>query len=480
MAQIHAPRLVAWCVLAIGLLTSCDGGPRTPSAIEGARHVVLISFDTTRPDHFGLYGNDEVRTPNLNRLAAESIVLDDLMTVVPTTLASHVSLLTGKYPHAHGTPRNGFMVHDDNVMLAEILRQQGFVTAGFAGSFALDSRFGFAQGFDHYDQSFERLAGFAGRAQNERTAKAVTNAVTGWLDEVGVPERLFLFVHFFDAHSPYEAPPPFDTLYDPRGRRGLPAWKSIRKGGLVRIDSANRAARRRARQYAGEISYIDRHVGRLLDALRENGVLDEALLIVTSDHGENFWEHAASFDHGWNVYQTTMRAVGILRLPGARHGGRRIDGVAATIDLLPTALEFLGLPLPAGIDGQAIDLDPPSRTALERVRFGQATKPWQRVETDPRWTNINKARCIRQGRHKLIQVPYAHTEELYDLGADPLEQHDLLQDASPENAAVAARLRTRLEAWAATAAPLPSRFEPSQRQETRERLRALGYLQDAP
>ena len=124
-----------------------------------ARHVVLISLDTTRPDHFGFYGSPTIRTPNLDKLASESIVLDDFMTVAPTTLASHASLFTGKYPHSHGTPRNGFMVNDENVLLAELLQENGFSTAGFIGAFPLSSQFGIAQGFDHWDEEFERFQG---------------------------------------------------------------------------------------------------------------------------------------------------------------------------------------------------------------------------------------------------------------------------------------------------------------------------------
>jgi arylsulfatase A-like enzyme len=435
----------------------------------------MVSLDTTRADQLGFYGNPLVETPRLDALASESIVLDDFMSVVPTTLASHVSLFTGRYPHFHGVPRNGFMVDDENLMLAEVLRREGFVSAGFIGSFALDSRFNFAQGFEHYDERFDRHADLKGRTQNERAAESVTAAVLDWLDSTGMPERLFLFVHFFDPHAPYEAPPPFETQYDPSGREGLPAQQNVARDGLVQVGTKNEIADRLARQYAAEISYMDHHIGRLLDGLRERDVLNDALLVVTSDHGENFWEHGAVFDHGWSTFQTTVRSVGILRLPGQRGAGRRIEGLVATIDILPTVLTHLGIPVPEGIDGEPIDLEAPRQTASRPV-FGQATKPWHEVETDPRWTNINKARCIRQGRHKLVQVPYAGIEGLYDLQADPLEQNNLLAAGGSEVEGLAGELRGRLEAWAATADPLPSRFEPSQLEETVKRLKALGYL----
>jgi arylsulfatase A-like enzyme len=462
------------CSLLCLIVSACDrpSGTVDPSA----KHVIFISLDTTRADHFGLYGNETVKTPNLDRLASESIVLDDFMTVVPTTLASHVSLFTGKYPHTHGIPRNGFVVHEDNVMLAELLRERGFATAGFAGSFALESRFNFTQGFEHYDETFQRMAGEHGLEQSERSAEAVTRAVVDYLDREGVADHLFLFVHYFDPHEPYEAPPPYDTIYDSRGREGLPYWADASREVTLRAGQRTELAERMAAQYAAEITYMDHHIGVLLEELRERGIFDDALLVVTSDHGENHWEHAVSFDHGWTTYDSTMRAVGIFRLPGAEGGGARIDALTANIDIFPTVLAYLGISSPAGIDGDAVDLTDPPAATRERIRFGQATKPWEEVEKDPRWTNMLKARCIRQGNYKLIQVPFLKREELYDLERDPLEQSDLLSDGSPEAEVVARPLRERLEAWAVSANPLPSRFDPSQRQETIERLKSLGYL----
>jgi arylsulfatase A-like enzyme len=455
--------VAAFCFL------GCDG------ELRGAKHLVLISLDTTRADQLGCYGNTTVRTPEIDRLARESIVLDDYMTVAPTTLASHVSLFTGRYPQAHGTPRNGFTVNAENVMLPEILEQHGFTTAGFIASFALHSRFDFAQGFEHWDESFDRLAGMDGRLQNERSAESVNRAVIDWLDAAGVPERLFLFVHYFDPHAPYAAPPPFDTMYDPRGREGLPAWQELRTEEFVQLPE-DEVSRRTALQYAGEISYLDREIGVLLEALRARGILDQALVVVTSDHGEDFWEHPVSFDHGWTTYQTTMRGVGLVRLPGARHAGLRQTGLVASVDILPSVLAFLGLPAPPGIDGEALDLTLPSHPGLQRARFGQATKPWQVESGEAAWRNLHKARCVREGPFKLIQVPYRAEQELYDLSRDPLEQTNLLADAGPELRELATRLGHRLEAWAASARPLPSRFAATPQDDTLERLRALGYV----
>jgi len=455
-----------------------------PSGSDGpVRHVVFISLDTTRPDHFGFYGSPKVRTPNLDKLASESIVLDDFMTVAPTTLASHASLFTGKYPHSHGTPRNGFMVHEDNVLLAEILHEAGFSTAGFVGAFPLASQFGIAQGFDHWDEEFERFEGVDAVLVNERTAESVTDAVIRYLDEVDLGRKQFLFVHYFDPHAPYESPSPYDTLYDPQGRDGLRDWLSLVRD-CHRL-SATRTqppeelveeAWRMAAQYAAEVTYTDVQVGRLLANLRERGMLDDALLVVTSDHGESFWEHGECFDHGWNTYDSTMRIVGLIRLPGAAGAGTRVPGLLTNLDVLPTVLDYLGIAVPEAIDGKAMDLESASPKAPGGPRFGQATKPWQSVETDPRWHNLHKSRCIRQGKLKLIQVPTAGMERLYDLSRDPIESVNLLGTPNAEVDSVVGPMRRKLETWAASADPLPTYFVPGEQNEVIERLRALGYL----
>jgi len=439
------------------------------------RHVIIISMDTTRADQLGFMGNPFVQTPRLDAIAAESIVLTDCMTVAPTTLASHTSLFTGKYPHHHGTPRNGYMVNRDNVMLAEILKDAGFTTAGFAGSFALDRRFDFAQGFDTYDQTFDVRVGDGDAHENQRRAEKVTNAVIAYLDAQGIPDHLFLFAHYFDPHFPYTAPAPFYGMYAPNRRRGI----GFVVGEHFKADQQRQQnGRQLISQYAAEISYMDFHIGRLFDELRRLGILDESILLVTSDHGESFLEHRRPFSHGFSVYQTTMHSVGVIRLPGGEGGGRRIEEPVSNIDLLPTLLNILGIPPPPGIDGEAIPLGVTDDALPQRMRFGQATRPRKRYETDPRWMNILKARYIRSGRYKFIQTPYLGTEELYDLESDPSEQKNLLQDASPETLEIAARLRADLTAWAESADPLLTRFAPSQTDETRERLKSLGYIDD--
>jgi arylsulfatase A-like enzyme len=442
---------------------------------QAARHVIVISLDTTRVDHLGCYGNPWIRTPSLDALAADSIRFTNYITAATSTLASHVSLFTGNYPHTHGVPRNGFVVHPDNRTMAEILQKRGFHTAAFVSAFALASRFGIDQGFDHFDEDYDVEADLPSFDQNERSAQAVTDAALAYLDEHGVPERLFLFVHYFDPHEPYDPPPPYDAMY------GLDAGAPVRITDHPVLSAGSLAPEHRPQlqRYAGEVSHMDAQVGRLLAGLRQRGILDDAILIVTSDHGENLGDKPGElFNHGWTTYQIELAAVALVRLPNARLGGTTFAALTASVDVLPTLLHYLGLPLPEPIDGEPLDLlnlgvpdDQP------RVRFGEATKPWwERVESDPRWRNMRKQRCVRVGRYKLIQTPYKGTEELYDLTADPHERNNLLAPPNPALTDTVLTLRQVLKAWAEQADPLPSHFEEQAREETIRRLKALGYL----
>ncbi|MBN2561204.1 MAG: sulfatase [Phycisphaerae bacterium] len=488
-------------MLAIALIGVCGYWMWSRSPV---RHVIVISLDTTRADHFGCYGNPWIHTPRIDKLASESVLFSNYMTVVPTTLASHTSLFTGTYPHTHGTPKNGYMVNEDNVMLPEILRDAGFRTAGFVGSFALESRFNFAQGFDHYDETFDQFKGEDGADQNQRSAKAVTDAVIKYLDERSIPPHLFLFVHYFDPHAPYSPSPEYAKLYDPNGGAGLPHRAAVDRWLARTPGQQNHLASLLGKRYAGEISYMDEHIGRLLDTLSRRGILDEAIVVVTSDHGENLGEYRMQFDsrlteslkrnktklgrasrwiaicryfdHGLTTYEETMHAVCMIRLPRAAGGGKKIDELVASIDILPTLLDYLGLPVPQGIDGQAVDLVRGVVPSSPRTRFGEASKPWQLPTSSPRWHNSRNARCVREGNLKYVRTPYLQFEELYDLSVDPHERKNLLGDATPETHGKAGELRQKLEKWTNSARPLPSDLEATHREDTVRRLKSLGYL----
>ncbi len=466
--------------------------------------IIIISLDTTRADHMGFYGNPWIRTPNLDRLAAESIVFEDVSPSAPSTLASHTSLFTGKYAHTHGTPENGHTVNADNVMLAEALRAAGYRTAGFIGAFPLSARFGFAQGFESYDENFDLIPGRGilpgadeGVVTAQRRAGAVADSVIGWIDgglgrglEAGPgtgDQPQFLFIHFFDPHRPYMPPSPYSEMYQAPG-----AADDAGAGDRIRITSPRpefgermlfsaEQSLRNTELYAGEVTYLDAQLGRIIDRLESEGLLQSAIIAVVSDHGERFWEHWPHFNHGMKTYQETVHVIGTIRLPGGRGGGARVDAPVSLVDFMPTILTAAGLPIPEGVEGRVLDLDEPENISGDVPVFSQATKPhdtdWQKIETDPRWLNMNKTRMIRRGPFKFIQTPFRETEELYHLPDDPFESQNLIESDDVEAQAIASRMRAELEAWANSAAPLQSGFATDDVDDTVKKLKSLGYLQ---
>ncbi len=464
------------------------------------RHVVLISLDTTRADHLGCYGNQTVQTPALDALAAEGTLFRHAYAAAPTTLASHTSLMTGQYPRVHGVPRNGFQIHPDNETLAEALSSAGFRCAAFLGSYALESIFGFDQGFDHFDEDFDLEFDHRRFDQSQRRASQVTDAALEYLEDWDGRDRLFLFVHYFDAHTPYDPPAPYNTMYGASvessdqldiseaveahqeaavGQR--PGFGFVLKHGLspVLLKAAQGEPlgkdRDLAALYAGEVSYQDEHIGRLLDSLRERQILQEALVIVTADHGETFWEHGDFWNHGLWVYDTTVRVPLLVRIPGVS-SARQIDQPVATVDVVPTVRELLGLSS-RPMDGRSLVPLLQGQEEPPWPVFSEATQPRSaRIESGQDWHNALKPKCVRRGPWKYILAPYLRMEELYHLDRDPGETQNLLENPDEEARRVREELREHLRAWEEARTPLPSVFNPTQSNEVVEQLKALGYL----
>jgi len=499
--------LAAPCALLTALLFTGSCAQEPPARYP---HVVLISLDTQRADHLGCYGNETVATPEIDAFAAEATLFRSTSTVVPTTLASHTTMMTGLYPRKHGVVRNGFMLNHDNVMLAEVLKEEGFHTAAFLGSFALDRVFDFNAGFDHFDQEFTIEYDPKMADQVQRRAEAVSDAVLSHLDEIDVEdERLFLFVHYFDPHAPFDPPEPYGAKY-------------AREGGPIKSDFMDLGAQEHAHQkavtgkylspfkyglspelirgadgkpipgdddlaalYAGEVTYMDAHVGRLLDELRERGILDDAIVILTGDHGETFWEHADFWHHGAWVYETNLHVPLIVRMPDGRGRGQTVDDHVATIDLFPTILDLLEIPLPEEVDGISLAGALDGQALPVRPIYCEATQPIAVEQLRSKraliWGNQLKAKSVRIGRWKYIQAPYLKgLDELYDLENDPEERVDLIRQPTTESQAQLPALRRALNQWMTKPQPRSSTFNRAQLDYIRDRLDALGYTESGP
>lgn len=401
--------------------TASDRLPAEAGALRG-RNLLVVTLDTTRPDRLGCYGNKGIETPNLDRLCERGVVFTRAVAASPSTLPSHASIFTGLYPRHHGARANGiYRLGSEQRTLAEILSENGYETAAFVSSFVLDAKYGLAQGFDHYDDAVNPSSAPMGYA--ERRGDETTDRALAWLAK---PRQrpFFAWVHYFDAHSPYTAPAPF------AGRYPIP--------------------------YDGEIAFVDHQVGRLLevvDALPER----ETLVVVAADHGEGMGAHG-EWSHALLVQEATLRIPLILYARSGLPAGLNVTARVSQADLLPTILSLLGIELPSGLDG--VDLtqpQDPERPVLAETVEGRAYYGWARLS------------ALYRGPLKYVGGP---NPELYDLGSEPLELHDLIA-ARPDEAAA---MRRDLQALQGNRANELTHAGDTLEEADADRLAALGYV----
>ncbi|OLD15006.1 MAG: hypothetical protein AUJ01_13115 [Acidobacteria bacterium 13_1_40CM_3_65_5] len=280
-----------------------------------ARHFVLVTIDTLRADRVGAYSGVDL-TPRLDRIAREGAYATNAMAHVPLTRPSHATILSGLLPWELGVRDNLSPAElPSSPLLAEILKSAGFRTAAFVSSIVLERRGGFGRGFDRYDDDFPKTQSADLLNTLQKPGAESLRAAVAWLENERAASHIFLWLHLYEPHDPYEPPEPYASRY-------------------------------RDRLYDGEVAYTDTLVGQLDDALERLGLKSQTLLAVASDHGEGLGDHQETL-HGFFVYQTTLAVPLILRGPGMMSGGR-IDATVGLVDLLPTALDLLGVALPRG------------------------------------------------------------------------------------------------------------------------------------
>ena len=437
-------------------------------ACSRTRHpsVVLISVDTLRADALSAYGG-VVWTPTFQRLADQGAVFEHAFAPTPATAPSHATLFTGQEVQRHGVLRNGESLPDTAMTLAESFRERGYQTAAFVSSYVLDPRFGWGQGFDHFDAVLPATGSTLGKeapypgafwaAQRfegfDRRANATTRAAIGWVEQTTEP--FFLFVHYFDPHAPYVPPETFaeraaDTRFTLEGRD----VKGLSPTQLEKL----------VRQYHGEVLYVDDSLAALLDAVdRRTG--DTALVVVTADHGEGLGQHRW-LEHATNLYDEQIHVPLMVRWPGEVPAGRRIATPVGLIDVAPTVLELAGIESTAPRDGRSLaasirgSVEPPPRPTLGVRRL---------VDDPPGWGPGVKL-PVRDDRWKYV-FSSDEPHELYDLAADPGEQHNVAGSQTER----ASAMREMIEKHVA-ALPRPHEAAPLS-DETRRALQALGYLE---
>jgi choline-sulfatase len=418
-------------------ITSVNGEPlgHLPAGVKpGSLNLLLVTLDTTRADRIHAYGFDGIETPNLDRLANEGVLFEEAVAPAPLTLPAHSSIFTGQFPPAHGVRDNGgFFLDEKETTMAERLQARGYATGGFVGAYVLDHKWGIAQGFQTYFDDFD-LTKYQSLSLGsvDRPGNEVADRALAWLDTVR-STRFFGWVHFYDAHSPYTPPEPFKSRYA-------------------------------GRPYIGEIAFVDSQVGRLLAYLDDHDLARNTVVIVMGDHGESLGEHGEG-THGFFVYQATMHVPLLIRTPFDATAGRRVADTVRSIDILPTALELLGITPADRLEGTSVvPLMTGAKKELGLAAYSEAVYPRFHFG----WSDL---RAITAGRYKYVAAP---RPELYDLQQDPKEAKNIYA----ERQALGDRLNQELialERRMSASAPAPKaavEVDP----EARERLAALGYV----
>ena len=432
--------LLAGVALGAWLLGGDRHEPRLVAGSAAGSNVLLITIDTLRADRVGAYGNPSGLTPTLDRLAENGLRFEAAFTPVPMTLPAHASILTGLEPFRHGIRNNTEFKLGQTPTLATMLKSAGYRTGAFVGAFVLNAGFGLNRSFDLYDDHFDRAGDIADVHMAERPAERVIRPATEWIlrsalaaDSASVstagsdrPRPWFAWVHLYDPHAPYQAPPDYShgrSLYD------------------------------------AEVAYTDAMIGRGLDQLRAAGQLTRTIVIVVADHGEALGDHGEAA-HGLFAYDSTLRVPMILTAPGIRTQVVRTP--VANLDLVPTVLDLLGIAIPPGLDGRSLLGAADGGTRNSRALYFEAldanlTRGWAPLVG------------VMVHGWKFIDLPIP---ELYDLEHDPGETHNLAT-REQERSRV---LRARLKDIVGSRRSGPEAVRADTDAETNQRLVSLGYI----
>ncbi len=421
------PACLAGLWLATLLLTACgDGAPvEAPLVFPGAP-VLLISIDTLRADRLGCYGYTRGTSPNLDEFAGESVVFDEVYSTSCKTAESHMSLFTSLPVSAHGvsnaSARLKLPVHQlghNRLTFPQVLKRAGYWNAGVACGANLLGAMGFDRGFE------SRF-----RSETEDISVIVDRTLAAAEAGLAQPEPMFLFMHTYQVHGPYLPPKEYRDRFapEPRGLVGRSVlaiedrpfqeqWGAMFSSFWADVDRFGpEDTAYLSDLYDGEVAYTDAQIGRLFGALRMLGVFDRMIVIVLSDHGEEFAEHG-HYEHD-QLYREHLHVPLIVHLPGGRLGGTRVAGQASLLDVMPTLLELLGIPGPDTMTGHSLIASLASgRTTDQPILAERTMFPNEYMAT------------LRTPSSATIFRGEPRTLEEYDLRADAAERHDLGRDA---------------------------------------------------
>jgi len=513
---VAVPLLLRWrravaCVAAAAIVGAngwgllANAGQRGGSAPTGQAalpfNVVVVLIDTLRADHLGAYGYARPTSPHFDALASEGVLFERVVSQAPWTKPSVASLMTGRFPHKHGVVSSRDALGDTFLTLAEGMQSRGFRTAAFSGNPWITPEFRFDQGFAEFEggramgpqltvlyktlRRVDRLLarvglrlnlaagafwGGSGNLDNSSRDRLLTDATVQWIGRQQAAHPFFLYVHLIGPHDPYDPPleyvRPFrEANWDGvKGPTKPPARVQTVFESAAPLPDAEHAAL--IAQYDGAIAYADAQLGRIVDALRASRQLERTLLVVTADHGEEFYEHR-NWRHGNQLYNEVIHVPLLFHLPGRLPAGRRSD-LAMIVDIYPTLVGMIDGAAPRGdsVDGRAL--------------FAVSDAPAPLAFAEHWWMEggTYSSRMVQRGAFKLTESRQAGPEqehtELYDLATDSSEQRNLLEnpDAVRDNElgelrGLLARFGDKVSVGSAVAVDVD--------QSTKERLRQLGY-----
>ncbi len=464
------------------VLPGCSGGDGPAPGPQERPNVLLITVDTLRPDHLGCYGYPRSTSRSIDTLARRGVVFRQAITAAGRTVQSFPSILTGVYPMVHGLRYEGqsFEVMKGRLTLTRVLKENGY--ASFAVTQGLNV--GLHYDFDLYDPDIYldpegKKVYLPARSDSDASRKAVN-----WLRGRKRKEApFFLWMRYNAPHWPYNAPAPYTEMFDP-DYRGPHVFNEEAGPGVERGDIIFGKTRLPARQvahavahYDGEVACADHAVGELLGALQAMGLLERTLVVLTADHGESLGEHDYYFEHGAYLYDPTVRVPLIITYPPSLPAGTVVPTQARTIDIVPTVLGVLGIPIPAGLQGQSL-VPRMHGTGRRAGPFAYSESGRNFYKENPR-QHVNgvagKWRMLRSDRFKLILIPAASGGpiwEFYDLESDPGETTNVAGKFPGEEAA----LRQALLDLLAADPGRDDRAEPALPPDLEENLRSLGYV----
>lgn len=425
-------------------------------------NVVVVLVDTLRADKLDAYNADSrVKTPGLQTFLRHSAVMLNARSQENWTKPSVATLLSSLLPWQHNATKDEAIVPRSVTLMPELLKERGFYTGAFIANGYVSDKFGFKQGWDTYRNYI--------REGRRSKAQYVRADVLQWLDERPQDEPFFLYMHTIDPHVPYKPPMSFVSAYDADDYTGPVDFRAtgdlLEKVKIGRLKLRDRDKRHLEALYDAEISYHDVHFAAVMEGLQQRGLADNTIVIVTADHGEEFWDHG-SVGHGHSVYDELLHVPLMVRIPGVTHGAMALDDAVGLVDVMPTILDALGQSVPEHLVGKSflpqLLGQPPS---APRTAVSGFMRAW---------------RTLAVGDYKLVHRTLRHAQ-LYHLGRDPGEHHDLAAERPLTVRYTRGLLGLALADASSPTAPGSGPRHHRQEKvhidsQTAAQLRALGYL----